>query len=174
MVTLRCTRSLLAGMSNLKSECHSVPSTVLGDWCCGLLRTRPEKPVICMNERSLLVVVVEFKDFISVGLRFRNRVAALLSRIGIASTAVDGEVQAMLELGFGSASNRRVLGYLSEAVYQIAHKLGNPGIELQSHIEDYCARHVYSSARIRQPKEVALELFSSSRVGVGRAIGHVH
>ena len=108
MITLRCTRKLL-DRAGVPAKAETVPpTTVLGDWYANLIVARPQQFVLCMNECSLLVVILPARDFKSVAPRFRAQVASLLTRIGVPAAAVAAEEKAMSEFRFGPTANRAV------------------------------------------------------------------
>ena len=170
MMTLRCTRKLLdrAGVST-KAE-TAPPTTVLGDWYANLLFTRPQQLVLCMNERSLLVVLLPAQNFKNAALDFQEKVSALLTRIGVSDEAVAAEKRAMSQIRFGPTANRNVLGCLNEAALALSYMRGTfPGASLEE-MEDDFSLYIYSTTRHRRPRELALELFAASGVGSGAPV----
>jgi len=74
MVTLRCTQKLLRRLGvSTKAETPQ-PTTVLGDWYANLVYSRPHQLVLCLNERSLLAVLVSAREGKSLDARFREAV----------------------------------------------------------------------------------------------------
>jgi len=174
VVTLRCTRRLLrrAGVSG-KAETVP-PTTVLGDWYANLIVARPQQLALCMNERSLLVVVLPARDFKNVAPRFRAQVVSLLTRIGVPAAAVAAEEKAMSEFAFGPTANRRVLGCLNQAAMVLSYELENPRASSIAEMEDNLCGYIYSSCGYRQPRELALELFAASGVAAGASVHRIH
>lgn len=115
MVTLRCTRRLFDRAGDFGKAETTPPTTVLGDWYANLIFARPQQLALCMNERSLLVVVLPARDFKNVAPRFRAQVVSLLTRIGVPAGDVAAEEKAMQEFRFGPTANRKVLGCLNQA-----------------------------------------------------------
>lgn len=173
MVNLRCTRRLLKRLAGAASAELSPATTVLGDWYCNLVYTRPEQLVLCMNERSLLVVLLPASDFGNVGRRFRSEVVSLLTRIGVPSVAVVAEERAMGELAFAPTASRTVLGCLNEAMFALSYELDEPRFGSIVEIEDYFADYIYSTTKYRHPKKLALELFEASGMASGIAAPRV-
>ena len=113
MITLRCTRKLL-DRAGVPAKAETVPpTTVLGDWYANLIFARPQQLALCINERSLLVVILPARGFKSVAPRFGAQVGSLLVRIGVPAAAVAAEEQAMQEFRFGPTANRWVLRCLN-------------------------------------------------------------
>lgn len=161
MVTLRCTQKLLRRVRvPIKAE-SSPPTTVLGDWYATLVHARPHQLVVCMNERTLLVVLVPARESDSLGVRFGEAVTAQLRRIGVPPCVVEAEARAMSEFAFGPTANRSVLGCLREAVFALSLELDHPRFSSLAGIEDYFGEHIYSTTKYRHPCELARELFEA-------------
>ena len=174
MVNLRCTRRLLRRLAGVGSAELSAATTVLGDWYCNLVYTRPEQLVLCMNERSLLVVLLPAKDFRNVGPQFRSEVVSLLTRIGVPPAGIAAEERAMGEVAFGPTASRKVLGCLNEAMFAFSYELDEPRLGSIAAIEDYFADYIYSTTKYRHPRTLALELFEASGTASGTAFPRVH
>jgi hypothetical protein len=137
----------------------SPPTTALGDWYADLIYTRPEQLVLCMNERSLLVVLIGAREGKLLPERFRQSVLALLRRIGVPSERIKEEADAMGEIGLGPTANRRVLGCMREAAFALSLELESPRFGTVEEIEDYLSENIYSTTKYRRPGELAVELF---------------
>jgi hypothetical protein len=123
MVTLRCTRKLLRRVGVAPKTNTAPPTTVLGDWYANIVYSRPQQLVVCMNERSLLLVLLAARDVKNIGPRLRASVTALLARIGAPVASCDTESQAMQDFAFGPTANRSVLGCLNEAMFALSLEL---------------------------------------------------
>lgn len=160
MVTLRCTRKLLRRLgAPTKSEIFAA-TTVLGDWYANLIYARPHQLVLCMNERSLLVVLVAAREGKSLPTRFRDSVLALLQRLGVPSQSIEAEALAMQDIGIGATANRRVVGCMREAAFALSVEFESKRFQTIQAIEDYFCEFIYSPTGYRYPGELALELFS--------------
>lgn len=174
MVTLRCTRKLLDRVGVPGKIETKQPTTVLGDWYANLIYARPQQLALCMNERTLLVVVLPARDFKNVAPRFRAQVVSLLTRIAVPSVAVAAEEKAMVDFAFGPTANRKVLGCLNEAAFALSYELENPRFSSIAEIEDHLSDYIYSPTGYRRPRELALELFEASGVVTGTSVGRAH
>ena len=143
------------------------PTTVLGDWYANLLFTRPQQLVMCMNERSLLVVLVPAKDPGRLGLRIREAVLELLVALGVPELAATGEALAMNDMAIGATANRRILGCMNDAVLQLSHRL-IPGVSLLEH-GLHLAGNIYSLTGYQRPGDRVLELLGSAAAAPGVA-----
>jgi hypothetical protein len=174
MVTLRCTQKLLRRLG-VPAKVETLPPTaVLGDWYANLVYTRPHQLVLCMNERTLLVVLVPARESPSLGARFRDAVVAHLTRLGVPPAAVEAEAHAMFEVGFGPTANRSLLGCLREAAFALAFELQRERFSSLAEIEVYFSEYIYSTTKYRYPRDLALELFHAACVSSGASAARVH
>jgi hypothetical protein len=169
MVTLRCTQKLLRRVGVPAKIETSPPTTVLGDWYATLVHARPHQLVVCMNERTLLVVLVPARESSSLGTRFREAVTAQLRRLGVPPAAIEAEARAMSELAFGPTASRSLLGCLREAVFALSLELDRPRFSSLVGIEDYLSEYIYSTTKYRHSRELARELFDAAGAISGSA-----
>jgi len=130
---------------------------VLGDWYANLLFTRPQQLVLCMNERSLLCVVVPAREAGQLGARLRDAVSGLLLDIGVPAGRVNTEVQRMEPMAIGATASRAILGCMNDAAFQLSHRLA-PGVSLRD-LGLRLAVNIYSLTGYQKPTLRALELF---------------
>lgn len=162
MVTLRCTQKLLRRLDVSPRSAVAPPTTVLGDWYANLVFARPQQLVLCMNERSLLLVIVPARESKTLAQRFRDAAIAHLRRIGVPDAAVDAEAREMGEIGIGPTANRRVLGCLNEAAFALSVRCETRGFSSLEDLQLYFAGFLFSPNGGRYPREVALELFGAA------------
>jgi hypothetical protein len=174
MMTLRCTRKLLERVGVSAKAETAPPTTVLGDWYAKVVCASPQQLVLCMNERTLLVVVLPPRDFKNVAPRFRAQVVSLLTRIGVPAPAIAAEEKAMLVFGFGPTANRRVLGCLNAAAFVVSYELENPQFSSIAELEDHFSDYNYSPTGYRRPRELAQEFFAASGPASGPSVHRIH
>lgn len=160
MFTLRCTRKLLKRLGARPSSEAITPTTVLGDWYANLLYRRPQQLVLAMNERSLLCVLVPAAPVDRLGQRLRDAVGDLLLEIGVPSSLVAAEMQAMEPMSVGATASRAVLGCMNDAVMQLkAYPGGQAGPAALRDLTLYLAENIYSLTDYEPPGLKALQLF---------------
>lgn len=104
------------------------PSTRLGNWCVHLARFGHQQIVIATSERSLLTVLLPARQLReSIEFRFQAAVAELLDALHLRTKIVNRELAAVQPISFGAASNRRVIGSMTEFVRQIESDLPRIG-----------------------------------------------
>lgn len=160
MVTLRCTQKLMRRLGVPAKVESYASTTVLGDWYANLIYARPHQLVLCMNERSLLLVLVAAQEGKTLPIRFREAVLALLHRIGVPSGSIEAEAHAMREIGLGPTANRRIVGCMREAAFALSLEFESRRFQTVEAIEDYFCEYIYSTTGYRHPGELAVELFS--------------
>jgi hypothetical protein len=137
------------------------PTTTLGNWYANLLFTRQRRLVICVNERTLLSVLVLAKDRSTLPNRFLDAVLTLLRQVGIPGAQVEAEAREMQAVAFGTTASKRVLGSMNDLIFQCRWRLkDSPDIDIETLAlelsEIPCGPLSY-----RYPSEVALELFGA-------------
>jgi hypothetical protein len=174
MMTLRCTRKLLEALRAPAAAEAAPTSTVLGDWYANLYEARPDRVVLCLNERSLLAVLVEFGDEPFLVRAIGRSVADLLDRIGVPEDSIRLERAAIANVQLGPTANRRVLGCLNEAAFALSHEFDAMHPKYFPEHEDYLSRFNYSITDYRPPHELARELFQVACPGSRPNLALIH
>ena len=161
MVTLRCTRKLLRRMSVDPSPSNAAPTTLLGDWHVNLLVWRPQL-IHCMNDRSLLSILIPARESVTFPARLSDALHRLLLRLGVSSDVALHEREAMSEFVVAPTNNRSILGCMrdSELALEYAAESGRyPSLEeLQWHLTE----HIHRPTGYRHPGELAVELLAAA------------
>lgn len=158
MVTLRCTQKLLR---RLKAPVQSDPppsTNILGDWYANLHYTRPDQLVLCMNERTLLVVLVTARDVGNFGARFRDAVVAHLQRIGVPRSLTEKESRAMSEVFYGPTSNRVVLGCMNDVARALSFAFDSQRAPSVMDLETKFSEWIHSPLGSHYPRDLAFDL----------------
>lgn len=174
MITLRCTHSLLQALRAPATSKPAPTTSVLGDWYANLYETRPSRIVLCLNERSLLAVLIKFDAMPSLVRAFGQSVCDLLLRIGVPDDAVRLERAALATVRFGPTANRRVLGCLNEAAFALSHEFDSMDSKYFSDHENFLSRFIYSTTGYQPPHDLARELFLAVCPGSRPGIAQIH
>ena len=164
MITLRCTQKLLKrlGVPKKVETSAPMPTNVLGDWYANLLHIERQQLVLCMNERSLLVVLVPAKDGKTLPARMRSAVLDLLKRIGVSDAAIEAEANAMREISIAPTASKRVLGCMNDATLTLRfHMEEGQGRPIKD-LEDIFSTSFYTFLDYRFPMEHARALFEAA------------
>jgi hypothetical protein len=115
-----------------------------------------------MNERTLSVVLVPARDSKSLGVRFRDAVAAHLARLGVPRAAIEAEASAMSEVTFAPTASRSLLGCLREAGFALSLEFESQRFSSLAEIELYFSEYIYSPTGYQHPRDLVLELFGAA------------
>lgn len=119
MVALRCTRKLAKLLKSHPMPDPEPSTNALGDWYGNVVPTAGGDLAVFVNERSLLTVAVPTTQGLDLLPLFYRRVANLLSMIGIADGLIERELREMQTLQIAKTANRRILGAMNEAAFQL-------------------------------------------------------
>jgi hypothetical protein len=160
VVTLRCTRKLLRRLRIDPPQSHSAPTTALGDWHVNLLLWRPQL-IHCMNDRSLLSVLLPARDSATFPSRLKPALRQLLLRLGVSPEAADSEVGEMNEVVFAPTSNRSILGCMRDAELALAYDVDAGHYSTLDELQWRLTEHIHEPTGYRHPGEFAAELLST-------------
>jgi hypothetical protein len=146
-------------MSVDPSPSNATPTTLLGDWHVNLLVWRPQL-IHCMNDRSLLSVLIPARESVTFPGRLADALNRLLLRLGVSSEVVVHEHEAMNEFVVAPTNNRGILGCMRDAELALAYAVESgryPSLEdLQWHLTE----HIHRPTGYRHPGELAVELLA--------------
>lgn len=170
MMTLRCTQKLLRKNPRPLANPTDTLRPVLGDWHANLIRLAGFPIVLCVNDTSLLPVLLRGRDFPTFLLSFRDRVSHHLMRIGIPADLVSAELAAMETIDIQPTNSRSVLGSINDYVHHLrwatkdvwAAKDDFDFTRLDN-LEDRLARIPLGALQYRYPIDAVSNAFSSQR-----------
>ncbi len=117
VVTLRCTRKLLARLRVEPSKKERPPTARLGDWHANLLYLSGGQVILAVNDRTLLPVLVPAKPGKTFVPRFREALSEMLARLGVVPVTIERELEAMAEVQLAATRSRVVLGSVNEFAF---------------------------------------------------------
>jgi len=153
MITLRCTQKLLKRLGSFGNDDTHAPTNILGDWYGNLIYARPQQLVLCLNERSLLLVLLRARDGKSLATRFRQSVLALLNRLNVPASIIEVEASAMQDIRIGRTASRRVVGCMVEAAKVLEFELRRGEFQTFEELEDQFSEFLYATIGYRYPRE---------------------
>jgi hypothetical protein len=160
MVTLRCTRKLLARVPEMGAVdgAEPPPTTALGDWFATIVFDRKRHIVVCVSERTLLPVLLPAAPLSGLPARLGPAVADMLLAIGISGPTIEDEVAEMSPLTFGRTNNRRVLGTLNDFLRMLPHELDRSESLLEAAL--WLAKAPCSVIGMESPRAATLQTLS--------------
>jgi len=161
MLVLRCTQKLLK--RNLGSTTGQPDALVpmLGNWHANLIRLAYSPIVLCVNDLSLLAILVPGRDFSNLVSAFQNRLVQRLRRIGLSQESISIEQAAMDMIQIQPSNNRSVLASMNDLVRHLKWKVGNRFSFAEANaLEDMLSEIPMGALKYHFPIEVAAAAFS--------------
>lgn len=118
MFTLHCTQKLLDRIKprlDAPGATKITSTTTLGNWYATVLLWKPQW-ALCVNERSLLPVLVPLAPAATVVQRFPDALQAVLQALELPDGFIRSETAAMDQVTYAKTANRQVLGVMNEFV----------------------------------------------------------
>ena len=115
MVTLRGTAGLLSRLHQPLAE--DSPTGVLGDWYAKVIVVRPRVLVLCVNERSLLSVVVPLAPASGLLDRFVAAASQRIDQVEVDPSKRRAEIEALIPSRVGRTKRRSVLSSLNHFAF---------------------------------------------------------
>lgn len=121
MITLRCTRKLLKYLGIIPDAITQPTTALLGDWYVNLVPVFFGALILFVSEKSLLTIAIPIWESDNLVPLFRNRVANLLTMIGISPIDIAAELDHLGQVQFGKTANLSLLGSMNDFAwhYQI-------------------------------------------------------
>src|SRR6267142_7166233 len=116
MLVLRCTQRLLKRRPGPVQERQDALVPRLGDWHANLIRLAHSPIVLCVNDISLLTILVPGRDFPNFVPAFQNRLAGRLGRMGLPTETISAERAAMEIVQIQPSNSRSVLASMNDFV----------------------------------------------------------
>ena len=161
MLTIHCTQKLLKrnpGPANVGQD-TLVPA--LGSWHANLVWLAHSPIVLCVNDNSLLPVLVPGRDFPNFCSAFRDRLTQRLRRLGFFEATISMERAAMEIIQIQPSNSRSVLASMNDFVRQL--KFRGPDRFNFAHadaLEDMLSETPMGALKYSYPVEVAAAAFS--------------
>jgi hypothetical protein len=112
MVTLRCTKRLLA---RLAEQHRDAPATgAFGDWYANPIRSGRRRLALCTNQNTLLSVVIPIAPAKSFVDRVRSAAQHRIRQVNAPAAALMGEIGALAEIDVGPTRSRSVLASMNQ------------------------------------------------------------
>ena len=167
MLVLRCTQKLLKrnpGPPNARQD-TLVPT--LGNWHANVIRLANSPIVLCVNDISLLAVLVPGRDFSNFGSAFRDRLAQRLRRLGLSQDTISVEHAAMEIIQIQPSDSRSVLASMNDFVRHLKFNVGNRFTFVDADaLEDMLSEIPMGALKYHYPVEVAAAAFNTDQKGL--------
>jgi hypothetical protein len=166
MYALRCTRSLLDRFR--KASIEEIPSpapatTALGDWYANGLNIGRHRLVLCVNERSLLPVVIAARDLPDLPRRLAESVGGVLAALGVRHELIRAEIREMQWIQVARTQSRSVLGSMNDFAFAAdAYFRSDREVVSLPDLNLWLADTPCKPLQYERPAEVAVELMRAA------------
>lgn len=160
MVTLRCTRKLLARLGAKPAIGDAPPTSRLGDWHANLLYPSGGQVILFVNDRTLLPVVIPASPGKTTVPRFREALSMVLARLGVEAAAIDQEMEAMAEVQLATTQSRVVLGSMNDFAFLLGARREWAGGLVDESLR--LADTPCGPLKMGYPKDVVVELLGAA------------
>ncbi len=136
-------------------------TTVLGDWYCTLLYTRPKQLILAVNERSRLPLLFPAAGTDPFEMRLSAKLGETLLALGVTASAIEKE-QGEMSVGtvYAKTASRSLLGTINEFTFALDAYLPESDELLAAGL--WLADTPIRPMKWARPVDVACELLSST------------
>lgn len=163
MLILRCTQRLLKRLPSSIPWRQDALVPVLGNWHANLIWLARSPIVLCVNDRSLLAILLPGRDFPNFASAFQNRLAERLERMGINADTISAERAAMEVVQIQPSNSRSVLASMNDFVRHLKWRPRNHfSFSEADALEDELSKTPMGALKYQYPVEVAEAAFGRS------------
>jgi uncharacterized protein DUF6933 len=167
MLFLRCTQKLLKKNPGPTNALLDTLMPTLGSWHANLIYLAHSPIVLCVNDVSLLAVLVPGRNFSNFGSAFRDRLAERLGRMGLSPNTISVERLAMEIVQIQPSNSRSILASMNDFVRHLKFQVRNrlTFVDLNA-LEDRLSETPMGALEYRYPVEVAAAAFNLDQEGL--------
>lgn len=160
MLVLRCTQKLLKRNPGPGDARQDALAPTLGTWHANLIRLAHSPIVLCVNDLSLLAVLVPGRDFPNLASVFRDRLIQRLRRLGVPENVISVELAAMEIVQIQPTNSRSVLASMNDFARSLKFQVGDRfEFSYADALEDLLSATPMGSLKYRVSAEVAAIAF---------------
>ena len=119
MMTLNCTKKFAKRLPFPIVETPQPSTNKLGPWCANSFNISRFPMILLTNEKTLLSVLIHFKEIRSFHVRFLEALEVLFHSIALSSKDIYPELDQMEVVQFTTNTNRSTLGSMNDFVGHI-------------------------------------------------------
>ena len=162
MLVIRCTKKLLKKNPGSENAREDTLVPTLGGWHANLVWLAHSPVVLCVNDNSLLAVLVPGRDFPNFGSAFQNRLTQRLRRLGLCEETISRERAAMEIIKVQPSNSRSVLASMNDFVRHLKFRGPDRFDFAQADaLEDMLSKTPMGALEYSYPVEVAAAAFSN-------------
>jgi hypothetical protein len=163
MLVLRCTQRLLKRSPGPVQQRQDALVPALGDWHANLIYLAKSPIVLCVNDISLLAILVRGRDFPHFVSAFQNRLVGRLGRMGLTPDTILAERAAMEIVQIQPSNSRSVLASMNDFVRYLKWRARNHFDFSQADaLEDMLSETPMGALKYQYAVEAAAAAFSQT------------
>lgn len=158
MMTLNCTKKLAKRLPFPTVETPQPSTNKLGPWCANSFNLGRFPMILLTNERTLLSVLIHFKDIRSFHARFLEELEILFHSIALSSKDIFAELDEMKVVQFTTNTNRSTIGSMNDFVGHIWAMLNYEKDPTLTDISFHLSEILCSPLKYAKPREAVYEV----------------
>ena len=163
MLVIRCTQKLLRKNLGPANAGQDTLVPTLGSWHANLIWLAHSPVVLCVNDNSLLALILRGRDFPNFGSAFRDGLSQRLKRMGLPEATISIERAAMEIIQIQPSNSRSVLASMNDYVRHLKFDVGDRfNFEEADALEDRLSKMPVGALEYRYPVEAAASAFSNT------------
>ena len=162
MLVIRCTQKLLKHKPGPSSDAEDDLQPALGNWHANLVRINHWPIVLCVNDFSLLSIILPGRDFPNFTVAFQNRLGMRLDRLGVPQERIAGELAAIERTNVQPSNSKSVLGSMNDFVGHLRYGWDRFTPEEVTPWEDQLSQTPMGALKYSYPVEVAFALLTAT------------
>lgn len=160
MLILRCTRKLRAKNLGPTGGLQDSLAPTLGNWHANLIYIARSPLVLCVNDLSLLSVIVAGRQFPNILSAITARIVKRLRRMGLSEELLLQEHLAMQVVEVQPSNSKSVLGSMNDFVHGLKWQVRSRfDVEALDELEDMLSETPMGALNYQYPVEVAYQVF---------------
>ena len=169
MLVLRCTQKLRGKKPGPVGGPYDALEPTLGAWHANLIYLDRSPIVLCVNDRSLLSIIVPGRQFGNILTGITSRISQRFKRMGLSEELLLQEQTSMRSVEVQPTNSRSVLGSMNDFVrglqWQVRTRLH---VEALDELEDLLSETPMGALDYKYPIDVAYQLFGTRGADTGR------
>ena len=166
MLILRCTQKLRKKNLGPLSEEEDSLVPVLRSWHANLVYLARSPVVVCVNDQTLLSILVPGLNFPNITTAIRGRIGVRLRRMGLPPEMISNEVDAMRVVRVEPSNSRSVLASMNDFVFNLKYYVGDKfNSDDTDALEDRLSDTPMGALKYHFPLKEAYRLFGLAKGG---------
>ena len=164
MLVIRCTQKLLKHKPGPSSNVEDDLEPALGNWHANLVRIDHWPIVLCVNDFSLLSIILPGRNFPNFASAFQNSLRKRLERMDVSQDRMLAELAAIQIIKIERTNSKSVLGSMNDFVLNLRYGSYPFNPDEVTSWENELSQTPMGALKYSYPVEVAFALLSASEL----------